>query len=262
MNQTDVYERLELQIIRTAVLREITAYIPENYYDQQKTTIQAKVADWKLGQMLSVNPALTDLQVSACHVLGCCGLYGGTMEALARCEDLRRRLPDKQPDVEDAYEKSTGWANFSQFELQQQLGLYVNLIPDEKARLLYPSIETLGGVYSRPEQSVKAEELTYSPTPSENFADLFDPLPRAGITALFNHNGLNWKTYFERAAVNGLSEARENVGSSIRYNPFKVGEWLVKKGHYSQEQIDRKLANNLPKRSMDMKFLFTGSFDQ
>ncbi|WP_176767753.1 hypothetical protein [Nitrosospira sp. Nsp18] len=47
----------------------------------------------------------------------------------------------------------------------------------------------------------------------------------------------------------------------MNYNPAKVAEWLIAKGSYTQEEIDRKLGNNLPQRSKSMKYRITGDID-
>lgn len=94
---------------------------------------------------------------------------------------------------------------------------------------------------------------------SEEICALFDPMNQKAIKLLFNRvTESDWTEYFNRAARNGLKDIREKGG---RYNPAKIGEWLVKNGLYTQEQVDRKLANNLPDRSKDKKCLITGDFN-
>ncbi len=88
---------------------------------------------------------------------------------------------------------------------------------------------------------------------------LFDPMHKKAITLLFDRvTELRWKEFFNRAKRNGLKDIRETNG---KYNPAKIAEWLVNKGAYTKEQVDRKLANNLPERSKDKKYLITGDFD-
>jgi hypothetical protein len=271
MSETNIYERLALQMIRTTVLREIAALIPENYYAEGQTGIELKVSDGKLGRMLYKEPMLTERQTSACNVLAFCGFYGGVTEALARCEDLRRKLPSKQEDVEDAYSKLVGWVDFAEYQLREHLGRYRSHLPDEEEQLLSPAFGALGALGALGAQERQRPPLATNPSdpnsdqsPSnlpQNLAMLFDPLPRAGITVLFDKEGLDWGTYFARAATNKLIAARHGGSPPILYNPYRVGEWLVAKGLYSQEDIDRKLAKNLPRRSRDMTFLFTGKFD-
>lgn len=94
---------------------------------------------------------------------------------------------------------------------------------------------------------------------SEEICKLFDPMIQKAIKLQFNLvTESDWTKYFNRAARNGLKDIREKGG---RYNPAKIGEWLVKNGLYTQEQVDRKLANGLPARSKDKKHLITGDFD-
>ena len=88
---------------------------------------------------------------------------------------------------------------------------------------------------------------------------LFDPMYKKAITLLFDRvTELRWKELFNRAKRNGLKDIRETNG---KYNPAKIAEWLVNKGAYTKEHVDRKLANNLPERSKDKKYLITGDLE-
>ncbi|SNX61208.1 hypothetical protein SAMN06296273_2663 [Nitrosomonas ureae] len=88
---------------------------------------------------------------------------------------------------------------------------------------------------------------------------LFDTMNKSAIALLFDKvDKLKWKIHFNRAARNGLKEIRE---AHNKYNPAKIAEWLVNKGYYSREHINRKLAKNLPERSKDKQYLITGDFD-
>ncbi|WP_295624623.1 hypothetical protein [uncultured Nitrosomonas sp.] len=92
--------------------------------------------------------------------------------------------------------------------------------------------------------------------------DLFDAMNKAGITALFEKVTQDkWKIHFERAARNGLKCARQGDVRPFQYNPAKVADWLVTEGLCTREYADRKLKNNLPNRSKDMKHVITGYFD-
>jgi len=77
---------------------------------------------------------------------------------------------------------------------------------------------------------------------------MFDKLVRLGKDQTASDK---WKELFKRAHRNGLQELKEEGG----FNPCKVGNWLVKKGHYQRELVERKLINNLPSRSRDKKYL-------
>ena len=91
---------------------------------------------------------------------------------------------------------------------------------------------------------------------------LFDPLGQTAIATLFYKvTSAEWQKHFERAARNGLCEARQGENIPSQYNPAKVADWLITKGHYSREQADRTLARNLPHRSRDYKYMLTGDYD-
>jgi hypothetical protein len=88
----------------------------------------------------------------------------------------------------------------------------------------------------------------------------FDPLPRQGIIKLFyGVKEEEWDKLFKNAYRNGLKELKEE--GSDKYNPFKVGEWLVKQGYYSQQHIHPLLVRNLPPRSEDIKDLLTNDIE-
>lgn len=92
--------------------------------------------------------------------------------------------------------------------------------------------------------------------------DLFDPMQQAAIATLFDKITTDsWRKFFERASRNDLSNCRQGDGAPSQYNPAKVADWLVYKGHYTREHTNRKLANNLPQRSKDYKYLLTGVYD-
>jgi desulfoferrodoxin (superoxide reductase-like protein) len=120
-----------------------------------------------------------------------------------------------------------------------------------------------GNIKEKLVQNFQAIAAPYSEQSEQEICDLFDPMCREAIAALFDKIGKNdWRKYFERARRNGLSDARQDERKKpSSYNPWKVGEWLFKKGTYTREQIDRKLANNLPERSKDKKHLIIGDFD-
>lgn len=88
---------------------------------------------------------------------------------------------------------------------------------------------------------------------------LFEPMKQIAITLLFDRvTKSEWKNYFSRASRNGLKNIRDHKGL---YNPLKVADWLVQKGRYTREHVDRKLANNLPERSKDKKYRLTGELE-
>jgi hypothetical protein len=80
--------------------------------------------------------------------------------------------------------------------------------------------------------------------------------PRAltGIAKLFpidrdeENNGMKWKKYAAEASRNGLIDARISKGGGSGesvFDPWRVGEWLVKKSHMSRDKVNRQLAKNL-----------------
>jgi hypothetical protein len=105
-----------------------------------------------------------------------------------------------------------------------------------------------------PENSPKDAEPEETELDSILSASDFDLATKAEIITMFDKlTSDKWKEIFKRKARNDLKELEEKGG----FNPFKVGEWLVKKGHYKREQVERRLANNLPPRSRYKKDLIT-----
>jgi len=105
---------------------------------------------------------------------------------------------------------------------------------------------------------VVAENLPKE-TEREEIHTLFDPEKKGVVILLFDRvKPEEWKKHFNQAARNELSNAREGIGL---YNLAKVGDWLVKRGIYTRQHLDGKLANNLPPRSKDKKHLITGDID-
>lgn len=92
----------------------------------------------------------------------------------------------------------------------------------------------------------------------QEICNLFDAIKKEGIIKIFTLVSKNdWeRKYFCRVKRYGLDKIRENK----LYNPAKIGKWLIEKGLYSQEQVDRVLANNLPERSKDKKSLIIGEY--
>lgn len=93
----------------------------------------------------------------------------------------------------------------------------------------------------------------------------FDPLPISTIAKIFNinqdvKNNLDtWKKYSRQAKRNGLDVARVEVAKGSgrsTFDPQKVGDWLIDNGHMEPEKVNRKLDNNLPKRSEHLKGTF------
>ena len=99
-----------------------------------------------------------------------------------------------------------------------------------------------------------------------DIASLFDPLPSKGITEAFliavdSQNKIVWHKHFERAARNGLKNARVTEIKPFKYNLSRVGDWLVNEGILDRAKVDRILVKNLPRRNLDQKYLITGIID-
>ncbi|MBP8168459.1 MAG: hypothetical protein KAX99_02245 [Azonexus sp.] len=90
-------------------------------------------------------------------------------------------------------------------------------------------------------------------------ATLFDSVKAAQLEAMFPDDG-QWKDYAERAARNGLDTAR--VGRNA-FNPYRAAVWWLNQGPvgWTWDRCLRKLANNLPARSIDSKHLLTGEYE-
>lgn len=92
----------------------------------------------------------------------------------------------------------------------------------------------------------------------------YDPLPTDGIAAMFplssddDKNLERWRNLAHNAPRNGLADCRVATGSGTRqstYDPASVGEWLVRKGKFTQAEVDRILLRNLPARSAHLRDL-------
>lgn len=80
-----------------------------------------------------------------------------------------------------------------------------------------------------------------------SLSELFNAVPVDALEKMFPANG-KWKKWCERAARNGLSEAR--VGRA-KFNPYKAAIWFMQYGNegWDLARCHRVLKNNLPARS-------------
>jgi hypothetical protein len=114
----------------------------------------------------------------------------------------------------------------------------------------------------------KAEPLPVAVTEQsvdEELAALFDGVKKQQLAAMFHELNSDsekdlelWTSYIKEANHNGLDAARTSHG---KYNPYKAGYWwLNKKGPtgWRSEQLDRRLAKNLPARSKGQESRLTG----
>lgn len=98
----------------------------------------------------------------------------------------------------------------------------------------------------------------------EALSALFDPVTVEVLERMFATNPDlskgKWKKWGERAARNGLIEAREERGM---FNPYKAAMWFLQKGvqGWDLARCHRTLANNLPARSLDNRSMLTGNLD-
>ena len=255
----------DLVLIRAQLLHDLGALIPANYHPKSGQRLGQGRADWLLGRALAKNKSsMTERQALACQVLLLVGLYGVANEALAERKGLRASgmIPSEERADEEAEFRELGnKVLFFEYQLREYLTLYAMQLPKNKGRALTsliviegfePSSFAVDKPNDPPVTAVAADAVELRP------AELFDPLSRAGIATLFNMiDKETWHNYFQRAARNGLIEARQQGPTAFCYNPFLVGEWLIKNNAAcTQDQIDRKLANNLPRRSKSMKELF------
>lgn len=106
------------------------------------------------------------------------------------------------------------------------------------------------GEESNSERSASGEEM---------LASLFDPVRRPQLEKMFPDGG-KWANHAARAARNGLDGARTGRGV---FNPYLAARWWIDKGPsgWDWSRCARVLANNLPARSIDSKYLLTGDYD-
>ncbi|MBI3479128.1 MAG: hypothetical protein HY016_02040 [Nitrosomonadales bacterium] len=109
------------------------------------------------------------------------------------------------------------------------------------------------------QSSEDIEEQAAANNENKILAALFDPVPVDVLEMMFPADG-KWKSWTDRASRNGLINAREGTAM---YNPYKAGMWFVVKGRKGMTigHCRRKLANHLPDRSLDEKYLLTGELD-
>ena len=97
-------------------------------------------------------------------------------------------------------------------------------------------------------------------------AALFDDVTVENLAKMFTTSNVEtkslskWKAWQNNAKENGLIEARQGHG---KFNPYKAGLWFLTKKiqGWDTARLYRTLANNLPARSLDDKYLLTGEYD-
>jgi len=98
----------------------------------------------------------------------------------------------------------------------------------------------------------------------DELKEAFDPVPLSTIANMFKLNTdeeknlKQWRILAAKASRNGLNKTRVSTGkgkAESTFNPWLVGDWVIQNRGYTQEKVNRKLANNLPERSKDLKDL-------
>jgi hypothetical protein len=93
----------------------------------------------------------------------------------------------------------------------------------------------------------------------EGLAALFDPVTIEALEKMFP-SGNKWPVWADRAAENGLRKAR--VGRRL-FDPYQAAIWFLSRGiaNWDLARCHRTLANNLPARSKDKRYLLVDEED-
>lgn len=97
------------------------------------------------------------------------------------------------------------------------------------------------------------------PDATDSLARMFDPVTAAVLERMFPA-GDKWRDWAERAARNGLKEARQGRGL---FNPYHAALWFLLQGEPGWDLVrcHRVLARNLPARSQSEDYKLTGLLD-
>ncbi|WP_208281606.1 hypothetical protein [Massilia oculi] len=92
-----------------------------------------------------------------------------------------------------------------------------------------------------------------------SLACLFEPVTLVALERIFPAGG-QWKKWGERAARNGLHEARQGRGL---FNPYLAAMWFLRQGEsdWDLARCHRVLVKNLPARSRGEEYRLTGLLD-
>jgi hypothetical protein len=95
---------------------------------------------------------------------------------------------------------------------------------------------------------------------NEEISLLFDGVSYSALETMFPSDG-KWSKWVAKAKEKGLGTARVSRG---KYNPYLAALWWMDKQSptgWDWGRCFRKLANNLPRRSIDKKYLLTGEIE-
>lgn len=112
-----------------------------------------------------------------------------------------------------------------------------------------------------PESAGLTEEAAHCADQDATLSALFDAVKVAQLEAMFTDSG-RWVKYAERAERNGLKKAAKD--GRAKFNPYRAASWwlsTVGPDGWTWDKCLRKLANNLPDRSLDSKCLLTGEYE-
>lgn len=107
----------------------------------------------------------------------------------------------------------------------------------------------------------RKEVLAAGVNDDDALAALFDAVTAQALETMFPDGG-KWESHTERAARNGLGEAAKE--NRAVFNPYRAAQWWLRKqapAGWDWARCLRRLANNLPARSLDSRHLLTGDFD-
>jgi hypothetical protein len=156
-----------------------------------------------------------------------------------------------------ALETSPLWANRP--ERDTMLAQYRNKLVLHAKGDQEPDADVQQGSESLDAQDGQGSDAEHHADHDATLAALFDPVAVPQLEAMFPASG-KWASYAERAASNKLKGARVARGV---FNPYLAALWWLGTGPvgWDRSKCMRKLANNLPARSLDSKYMLTGDFE-
>ncbi len=158
-------------------------------------------------------------------------------------------------------------AGATKWSIEQSSDATFQNAPSKKSALFVlahiEAIEAVHGASPAPVPATDTGELANMPETAadddSDLAALFDPVKLVELEAMFPDE--KWPVYAERAARNRLRDAARTERGL--FNPYKAARWWLTTGpdNWDWKKCIRKLANNLPDRSIDSKNLLTGDYD-